>query len=217
MKKYASFTIGMLIGILTINTSVWARPVSYPEGWTSMFMSNSDRRSLHVHYSPSAKYSLGYKLEYWRDDKYTINALQINNLLKRWNGFDSQANFWLKSGIGVAHSDRDRFTDKTEAAAFTGIAVDWENRRFFISYENRYTEAGAFGDFYMQSARIGVTPYIGKYGDLHTWLMLEVDHKPEDEDRLTLTPMVRFFKGVHLVEVGLSDRGRILFNWIIRY
>ena len=95
--------------------------------------------------------------------------------------------------------------------------MDWENRRFFTSYENRYTKAGDLKDFYMQSARVGIAPYIGDYGDLHTWAMLEVDHSPQGEDHFTVTPMVRFFKDVHLVEAGVSNRGDVLFNWVIRY
>lgn len=177
-----------------------------------MTMNNGDRNSLHLHYSPTAKTSLGYKFEYWRDGEYTINAFQMNNLLKRWNKKYSQANLYLKSGIGVAHKDND-----DDFAAFTGIATDWESQRFFTSYSNRYTEAGDIDDFYMQSARVGVAPYIGDYGDLHTWLMLEVEHKPEAKDKLTITPMIRLFKGVHLLEGGISDQGDVLFNWVIRY
>ncbi len=194
-----------------------ARPVSYPGGWTSMLTNNSDRNAVHIHYSPTAKYSVGYKLEYWRDDKYTLNAIQVNNLLKRWNQRDSQATLYLKSGIGVAHKDTAPFDSKLAPAAFTGFSTDWENRRFFVSYENRYTEAGDIDDFYMQSTHIGIAPYIGDYGDLHTWLMLEVDHTPEGKDPLTFTPMVRFFKGVYLLELGVSDKGKALFNWVIRY
>ena len=182
-----------------------------------MIMNNSDRNSLHVHYSPSRRYSLGYKLEYWRDGEYTINALQMNNLLKRWNSPDSQANLYLKSGIGCGRSDAGSFDNKVEPAVFTGIAADWESRRFFVSYENRYTDTGSIDDFYMQSARVSIAPYIGDYGDLHIWLMLEVDHKPENADPFTATPIIRLFKGVHLVEAGISDQGDLLLNWVIRY
>ncbi len=172
---------------------------------------------MHIHYSPTAKYSLGYKGEYWRDGEYSIQAVQMNNLLKRWNNPDSQANLYIKSGIGVAYSDKGAFDHETDLAAFTGVATDWENRRFFISYENRYTDAGKIDDFFMQSARVGVAPYIGEYGDLHTWLMVQVDHKPEARDHVTITPMVRLFKDVHLAEFGMNNKGEVLFNYVIRY
>ncbi|HAQ50224.1 MAG TPA: hypothetical protein DCR13_01605 [Gammaproteobacteria bacterium] len=207
-----------LLGIgLIIPNFVQARPVSYPGGWTGMFMNDGDKNSAHIHYSPTAKTSVGYKFEYWRDKEMTLNAVQMNNLLKRWNNPDSQANLYLKSGVGIAYSDAGDFDGETSAAGFTGIAADWENRRFFISYENRYTEAGEIDDFYQQSARVGVAPYIGDYGDLHTWLMLQVEHMPENDNNFTVTPMVRLFKDVHLLEAGVSNHGEILFNYIFRY
>ena len=206
-----------LLGMGLFIPSVHARPVSYPDAWTSMTMNNAESHWLHLHYSPTARYSLGYKLEYWRDGDYTINALQMNNLLKRWNMPDAQANLYLKSGVGAAYSDKGDFDGEIDPAVFTGIAADWENRRFFTSYENRYTEAGDIDDFYMQSARVGVAPYIGDYGDLHTWLMLQVDHIPENNDQFTVTPLVRLFKDVHLIEAGVSNHGDVMFNWVIRY
>ena len=50
--------------------------------------------------------SLGYKIEYWRGDEFTLNMIQMNNLIKRWNKPESQANFYLKSTIGAALSDK---------------------------------------------------------------------------------------------------------------
>ena len=46
-----------------------ARPVSYPSCTTIMQMSDVDAHSIHIHYSPTAKYSVGYKSEYWRDEE----------------------------------------------------------------------------------------------------------------------------------------------------
>ncbi|GAB5388179.1 MAG: hypothetical protein Alpg2KO_11470 [Alphaproteobacteria bacterium] len=161
--------------------------------------------------------SVGYKFEYWRDQEFTINAVQMNNLLHRWNKPDSQANLYLKSGAGVAHSNAGATDGDSNFAAYTGLAADWEDRRFFVSYQNRYTEAGDIADFFTQSARVGFAPYEGDYGDLHTWLMLQVDHAPESDDTYTVTPMVRLFKDVHLLEAGMNNRGEVLFNYIFRY
>ena len=205
----------MVLGLIIPDAQ--ARPVSYPGGWTFMTMNDGDKNSAHLHYSPTAKMSLGYKFEYWRDMDFTLNAVQMNNLLNRWNKRDSQANLYLKSGVGLAYSDAGEFDDETSPAGFTGLAADWENRRFFTSYENRYTEAGTIDDFFMQSARVGWAPYEGDYGDLHTWLMLQVEHVPENSHTMTVTPLVRFFKGVHLLETGMNTRGELLFNYVFRY
>lgn len=194
-----------------------ARPVSYPGGITAMTMNNGDKHSLHLHYSPTARYSIGPRIEYNRGGDYTLGVVQLNNLIKRWNNPDSQANFYVKSGVGAAHSNEGDFDHETEAAGFAGIALDWEDRRYFTSYENRFTEAGDIDSRFMQKARVGITPYIGDYGDLHTWVMVEVEHEPKDDDTWTITPLVRFFKGVHLMETGISDQGDVMFNYVIRY
>lgn len=217
MKQQTLFAFSILFGVLVAADPGWGRPVSYTGGWTSMLRNNGDRNFFHVHYSPTARYSLGYKFEYWRQREYAINALQMNNLLRRWNAPDSQANLYLKSGIGSAYSNRGHFNDKFAPAIFTGLSADWEDRRFFFSYKNRYTEAGAVADFYAQSVRAGLAPYIGGYGDLHTWVMLELDHEPESEEQISVTPLLRFFKGINMAEIGFSNHGDVLFNWITVY
>ncbi len=207
-----------LIGVGQIIPSfIHARPVSYPGGWTAMFMNDGDKNSAYIHYSPTAKTAIGYKFEYWRDKDMTLNAIQMNNLLKRWNNPDSQANFYLKSGVGSANSDAGDFDGETNMAGFIGIATDWEDRQYYFSYENRYTAAGEIDDFFQQSARIGWAPYQGDYGDLHTWLMVQVAHMPEADDNFTATPLVRLFKDVHMLEAGMNNRGDVLFNYIFRY
>ena len=212
MYRYSIFFI-----LIAVSSIVEARPVSYPEGWTFMTMNDGDRYSGHVHYSPTAFYSLGYKAEYWRENEFQIHALQLNNLLKRWNKKYSQANLYLKSGIGVAYSDKNTFDSKSEFAVYTGIATDWETRRYFVSYENRLTEAGDITDNFRQKARIGIAPYIAEFGSLHTWLMLEVRQAPEDNDEFVVTPLLRIFKGPSLIESGFSSEGKLLFNFVHRF
>lgn len=191
-----------------------ARPVSYPDGWTLMLRNNGDMRSAHAHYSPTAKTSVGYKFEDWRKRDFSLHALQVNRLVKRWNEKYSQANFYLKSAIGIA--DRSD-AENSHLAGFVGIAADWETRRHFISYESRYTEAGDIDDFYHQSMRLGWAPYQGDYGDLHTWLMVDVRHMPEAEERYAITPLIRLFKGIQLIEIGMSNHGDVTFNYVFRY
>jgi hypothetical protein len=86
-----------------------------------------------------------------------------------------------------------------------------------LSYENRYTQFGNIDDFFQQSARVGWAPYEGDYGDLHTWLMVQVDHMPEADHPVSVTPLVRLFKDVHLFEAGISNRGEVTLNYVFRY
>ena len=194
-----------------------ARPVSYPGGITLMLMNDSMKNSLHAHYSPSAQTSFGYKFEYWRGNEFSLNMIQMNNLIKRWNKPESQANFYIKSGIGSAYSDKGHFESKNNFAGFIGISADWEDQRYFIQYGNRYTNAVEIDNFYTQFVHIGITPYIGDYGDIHTWLMIKVNHTPEFKRNIVVTPHLRFFKNVHLLEVGADTRGKIMFNYVYRY
>ena len=207
----------VLVGISLIHQSAWSRPVSYPGGFTAIFSNNGGQHSALVHYSPTAKYSVGLRSEYRRHQEYSFTSLQLNNLLKRWNKKDSQANFYIKSGVGYADRNSSRFQDGSSLAAFVGIAADWETRRIFTQYENTYIEAGSVDDRFIQRARLGVAPYIADFGKLHTWLMVEVEHEPEGENLFTVTPLVRFFKDVHLVEAGISNHNDVLFNWTIRF
>lgn len=194
-----------------------ARPISYPGGWTIMQNNDRDVHSLHVHYSPTARHSIGLKEEYRRDSESLFTGAQFNYLLKRWNKPSEQANLYFKSGLGVAHSDLGAFDNETELAGFAGIAADWETRRYFVSYETRYYDAGKIEDSWMQKARLGVAPYVADYGDIHTWFMIEVEHEPEDHREVTVTPLVRFFKDVYLMEAGINNAGDVLFNWTVRF
>jgi hypothetical protein len=194
-----------------------ARPVSYPGGWTVMQMNDGDANSLHVHLSPTKEYSIGYKAQYWRDEEWQFHGLQLNYLVKRWNGPGSQANLYAKAAAGIAYSDFGAFDGKVEEAGMVSMAADWETRRWFTSYENHLMHAGDIHREFSHKARVGVAPYIGDYGDLHTWLMLQVKHSPEEKDPYTITPIVRLFKGVNLVEAGVSEDGDVMFNWIVRF
>ncbi len=211
--QYAGVTLA--IGLATAAPSAEARPVSYPGGVTAMQMNNGDMSSVHLHYSPTFSDSIGlYTERNWGED-WHFTGVQYNRLVKRWNTPDSQANLYFKAAAGQA----DPFGDgaDVEAAGFVGVAADWETRRWFVSYEGRAYDLG-FDQDARQSARIGVAPYIGDYGDLHTWLMLQVENQPEAETPTTLTPLVRFFYDVQLLEIGYTpETEELMLNWIVRF
>jgi hypothetical protein len=202
--------------VLLLPALVVARPVSYPGGYTIMQKHNADFTSLHAHYSPTARYSIGMRSEYWRTGDHWLTSVAVNNLLKRWNLPEAQANLYLQSGIGVAYSDSGE-RDPSEPLGYTGLSSDWENRRFFFQYRFRLIEAGYIDRRAFQQGRVGVAPYVGDYGDLHTWIMLQVDHMPGTDETIRLTPLIRFFKDVYMWEVGVSNRGDVLFNSTIRF
>lgn len=204
------------LAAVAASAPVHARPVSYEGGWTVMQMNSDALSSLHVHYSPSARWSVGW-LEAWdREEDWVFTGAQLNRLVWRRNTRQSQANLYLKGALGGAGAASAPL-DVESWGGMAEIAADWETRRLFASYAATLWEAGGLGGGASQAARLGLAPYLGDYGDLHTWLMVELRHRPEAEDAVTVTPMLRFFKGVQLVELGATDRGDAVFNWVIRF
>lgn len=183
------------------STVAIGRPVSYVGGWTVIEESDRQSSSALLHYTPSPNMSLGFKTEVNRDSDFAIYSIHPTLLAKRWFGADYQGNLYFHGGIGVASGIRDN-PRSDQLAIYGGVMADWETRSLFVSYRNRYLEAGHYAAQFMQAFRAGFAPYEGDSGDLHTWLILEIDHRPSDPDSVTATPLVRFFKGPLLVEAG---------------
>ena len=146
-----------------------------------------------------------------------IISTQINYLIKRINTPKSQANFYFKSGVGLAYSDYKNIESKVEPNLFSGFSFDWEDRQYFMSYSNRMNYNSSIDKFFMQSARIGFSPIPKKYGDLHTWLMLQVDNMPRSRNNLMYTPLIRIFKGDYLTEAGINNNLEFTFNFVKRF
>lgn len=209
--KIQQISLTLLLCCFTL--AVQARPVSYPGGWTFMQQHNVMMDSSHIHFSPTAKYSVGYKFERFRLQDAYSHAFQLNNLLHRFNHKGYQANIYLKSGLGIAHN-----SDRVAPALFSGIAMDWETRRLFASYSNRFYWAQDIQEYINNSFRVGVAPYVGDYGDLHTWFMLQFDHNAFQDEEFILTPLVRFFKSTFMLEIGYSfaQEDSMMANFYIR-
>lgn len=203
----------MLAACLIPCAAAWGRPVSYKGGWTVMQMHNRANTSVHLHYSPSARHSIGVRALHWREEDVFALMFQSNTLLRRVNRPGSQANLYLKWAAGAGFEDGGDILP----AAFAGIAADWETRRLFVRYENRAEAPGGADKSFSQSARFGVAPYVAGFGSLHTWLMIEVAHYPETGKEIEVTPVARFFKNASLLEVGYSINGKLTLNFIRRF
>lgn len=204
--------------LLFFATTAHSRPVSFVGGKTIIVNHDEKETSSLVHYTLTPKTSIGLKTIFRDDFRSTIDAIEINHLLHRDNGENHQANFYLKSGIGLASLNIGGFRNSIDPVGYVGFATDWEDRKFFVSYENKYEAISGNGSDFSQSARVGFAPYVAEYGELHTWLMLELNHHPDDQQGdFTIRPLVRFFKGVHLLEVGMNDRMEAMVNWIGRF
>ncbi|MGB1335664.1 MAG: hypothetical protein ACPG8D_07050 [Luminiphilus sp.] len=180
-----------------------ARPVSYAGGWTLIETSNRASTAGLVHYSPAHNFSVGLRHEWQRASDVKLTAIQPTLLVNRWFGREYQGNLYLTGGLGTA-KDESPNNRGSETASFVGVMADWETRTLFVSYEARFLEQGALGNHSMHAARFGWAPYAGDTGELHTWLMLEVDRREHFEDKTSVTPLLRFFKGPALLELGYN-------------
>ena len=209
-----TISIKSILILFTLLSNLEARPVSYPGGWTLISFNDYIRNSVLLHYSPSSKYSLGYKVEYWNDKEFWINALNLNYLFKKINSRKSQFNLYFNSSLGILYSDFKENKAKNEYVTTLNISTDWETRSKFISYSAEYKKSADIVDLLIQKARIGLTPYIANYGKIHTWLMYEINYMNVDKGDIKSAAILRLFKSTHLFETGIDEDKNFLFNYI---
>ena len=185
----------LIVSILSIlSFELHARPISHSGGSTIMAFSDNMKNSLYYHYSPSYKYSVGIediKDKYFKD-KYSY--LRFTYLLNRKNTQTSQRNLYFQSG--VSSKGYDEF--------FYGMHGDWETRRLFVGFGIKETKKN-MQDYSEQFYQVGVAPYLGDYGDLHTWIMLKTKENSLG-NKWSTYPVLKFFKGNSLVEFGYNNK-----------
>ena len=183
-----------IIILLIISFGLDARPISYSGGSTIMSFSDNIKDSLYYHYSPSYKYSVGIEniRDKYFDDNYS--NVRFTYLLNRKNTENSQRNLYLQSGI----------SSKGFNEFFYGMHGDWETRRLFVGFGLKETKR-KIHDYSEQYYQIGVAPYLGDYGDLHTWIMIKAKENSL-ENKWSTYPVLKFFKGNVLMEFGYSKK-----------
>ena len=167
-----------------------ARPISYVGGHTLMLNTGEQSDNIYWHYTPNINYSIG--LDYQQDkvsNEYFPSA-RFTYLVNRKNTATSQRNLYVKTGVGLTNGDNH----------FYALTGDWETRRLFVGFSAKQI-SGVGYDLFEQSVKVGIAPYLGDYGDLHTWLMIETK-KNDLDDKRTTYPVLRLFKSGALVEVA---------------
>jgi len=183
-----------IIILLIISFGLDARPISYSGGSTIMSFSDNIKDSLYYHYSPSYKYSVGIEniRDKYFDDNYSY--VRFTYLLNRKNTENSQRNLYLQSGISSEGFNK----------FFYGMHGDWETRRLFVGFGLKETKR-KIHDYSEQYYQIGVAPYLGDYGDLHTWIMIKAKENSL-QNKWSTYPVLKFFKGNVLVEFGYGEK-----------
>jgi hypothetical protein len=170
------------------------RPISYVGGHTLMANSNADTDNIYWHYTPNINYSVGLVYQQDKISNKSFPSARFTYLLNRKNTATSQRNLYLSTGVGLDHSSN----------YFYALSGDWETRRVFAGFSAKQV-SGIGYDLFEQSIKLGVAPYLGDYGDVHTWLMVETKKNDFDDKRITY-PVIRLFTGGALIEVGYHKK-----------
>ena len=76
---------------------------------------------------------------------------------------------------------------------------------FFTSIGFNYKDVKNIIDYTDKHLQLGVAPYLGEYGDLHTWLMVKTKKNSLNNKQITY-PVIKFFKGNVLLELGYDNK-----------
>ena len=187
----------ILMTLCLISPILVARPISYSGGSTLMAFTNQAKHSVYFHYSPTYQYSLGIEAVRNRINDHEQRYVRLTYLLNRKNTQHSQRNLYLQSGVEPVDLDQH----------FYGVHGDWETRRLFSGFGYKHVKDQS-SDYEEQFVQLGITPYLGDYGDLHIWLMLKCKKNTLFGSWSTY-PLIRLFKGNVFAELGYSDQ----FQW----
>lgn len=197
--------------IFFVSLNVYAHPVIYKDGWAINSSNMSFFSNNYVLYSLTNRFSLG--AEYNRFDKDDLALMKFNSLLWRHNGDDSQANLYLHSGLGFI----DEFNSGSRGIFNLGIEGDWETRKLYTSWKHLQFSGAKNANYSVSQGRVGFSPKEAPFENLQTWFMVQGMVIHDVEDRLMLTPLIRFFYQNVLWEVGSSTRGDWMLNLMVHY
>ena len=206
MKKILSIS-------LIFAASAAAHPVAFEGAYQLMLGSSGSVQNLEFYRSYSAKAAWGFHSMRFEGDQDEIFAgLQHNWLLKRWNLPSAQANVYAGVGAGLAGE----VGNGASPAGIGFFRADYETRRVYTAFDAKLIESAdvSRGVF---SAAVGIAPYKAEFDELNTWLILQVEHVTDMEDKLDIIPKVRFFKGPYFLEIGSTLSGKPVVNFMIHF
>ena len=198
---------------LLFAASAAAHPVAFEGAYQLMLGSSGSVQNLEFYRSYSAQAAWGFHSMRFEGDQDEIFAgLQHNWLLKRWNLPSAQANVYAGVGAGLAGE----VGDGASPAGIGFFRADYETRRVYTALDAKLIESpdvsrGVF------SAAVGIAPYKAEFDELNTWLILQVEHVTDMEDKLDIIPKVRFFKGPYFLELGSTLSGKPVVNFMIHF
>lgn len=192
-----------------------AKPISFGDGYTAMYEYGAgNMQETQLFYAPRYWYSLGVgQLRLEADNGgggIDIGYVRANVLVKRWNLPAAQGNVFAWGGLGAARGVG--ITD-SEFAWNTGAQADYETRRVYTSLKSDYQHTPGFSTR-MDTAQLGLAPYLHDYQGIATWFLLQARHYSADPSGdIETAALIRLFGarswGSVWFEGGVTDRGRL--------
>lgn len=182
-----------LLVFIILLSSISAHPVIFKNGkvfWVSQTPSFNDIR---FGVSQTSNWLIGGRVLEDRKSNETFALINNNYLAKRWNSRNSQANIYLLSSVGVN-------TKNSKSMGTFGVHGDWENRQLMVM---QILEYYSHTSSWVSSSRLAYSPYTVDYSKMSTWLIAQyrIEYN-NDEFSYMFIPVVRFFKGNYLLEIG---------------
>ena len=182
-----------LLVFIILLSSISAHPVIFKNGkvfWVSQTPSFNDIR---FGVSQTSNWLIGGRVLEDRKSNETFALINNNYLAKRWNSRNSQANIDLLSSVGVN-------TKNSKSMGTFGVHGDWENRQLMVMQMLEYY---SHTSSWVSSSRLAYSPYTVDYSKMSTWLIAQyrIEYN-NDEFSYMFIPVVRFFKGNYLLEIG---------------
>lgn len=182
-----------LLVFIILLSSISAHPVIFKNGkvfWVSQTPSFNDIR---FGVSQTSNWLIGGRILEDRKSNETFALINNNYLAKRWNSRNSQANIYLLSSVGVN-------TKNSKSMGTFGVHGDWENRQLMVMQMLEYY---SHTSSWVSSSRLAYSPYTVDYSKMSTWLIAQyrIEYN-NDEFSYMFIPVVRFFKGNYLLEIG---------------
>ena len=202
-----AFVALVAAGAALAPTNSDARPVTYPGGRMAMLEHRDESTMSELMLTLTPNLAVGWHDEWDAESDWQFHGPMVAGLARRWNMPHAQANIFWMAGAGIAFDDVASAGGDAQPAAYVGLEADWENRRFYTLYQARAFWAEDIDETFSQRLRLGVAPYVAEAGGLHTWAILQIDHEPEEENPISVSPVVRLFKDATLVEAGVSLDG----------
>ncbi|MGE3683778.1 MAG: hypothetical protein AB7G93_18825 [Bdellovibrionales bacterium] len=204
--------VGGLSGLVTISAS--AHPVAY-QGATGLMTWNQPFMSDHwITYSfrPDTAVAGRFMRMNMKDGELKYSGLQLDYLVKRWNGDDYQGNIYVYGGGGHV-----RFENQNGSASFGGMEADVEDRKYFALVKAEYMDSNVGDDFGHVEGRLGIAPYEAEYDEMASWFMIQAQWHPTLEKRFLVTPLARLFYKSFLLETGVSLDGDWMINFMFHF